>query len=151
VTCMVDQKRGEHAAEGEQYASRQGADQIIDELRQLLDAAAVRAEEYLHDRCAAMAASEDARDASCGWCPVCAVVSIMRGQRPELTARLAEHLAVLVALLRELLAEHQGNPSAPPPDSPEPATETKVQHIDVRRVNGHVLRETGTATEGCGC
>jgi hypothetical protein len=144
---MVDQQRGQHSATEEEYDSRQGADQIVDELRQLLDAVAFRTEEYLHD-CREATADPDA---PCGWCPVCAVVSIMRGQQPEMTVRLAEHLAGIVTLLRELLAQHQANPSPPRPDSSEPTTETKVQHIDVRRVNGHVLRETGTTTEGYGC
>jgi hypothetical protein len=135
---------------GEEYDSWQGADQIVDELRRLLDAVAFRAEEYLHD-CREAADDSDGRDTPCGWCPVCAVVSIVRGQRPEMTARLAEHLAGIVTLLRELLAEHQANPSPPRADSPEPTTETKVERIDVRRVNGHVLRETGTTTEGRRC
>jgi hypothetical protein len=43
--------------------------------------------------------------ATCTWCPVCAVVGLLRGERPELAARLAEHGVGLLAALRELLSE----------------------------------------------
>lgn len=49
------------------------------------------------------AAEEGSRDG--GWCPLCAVVAIVRGERPELAARLAEQAARLVALLRAVLAD----------------------------------------------
>lgn len=40
-----------------------------------------------------------------GWCPLCAIVGIFRGERPEFVARLMEQAAQLVALLRAVLAD----------------------------------------------
>jgi len=78
---------------------------------------------------------------ACGWCPLCAIVAVVRGERPELVARLAEQLAQLVALLRAVLADRwepeegvhmPGFRPAPRPaaDATGPA---RVQHIAVRR------------------
>lgn len=41
----------------------------------------------------------------CSWCPVCALAALMRGEHHELLAVLAGHVAVILALLRELLDE----------------------------------------------
>lgn len=43
--------------------------------------------------------------ARCGWCPLCAVVNVARGERPELSTRAFEQTAQLVALLRAVLAD----------------------------------------------
>ena len=61
----------------------------------------------------------------CSWCPVCALVAALRGEQPELTARLAEQAAGLVVLVRLLLeghgTHHQHATSAPgAPGAPEP-------------------------------
>lgn len=41
----------------------------------------------------------------CGWCPLCAVVSMARGNQPEFSARAIEQLAQLVGVLRAVLAD----------------------------------------------
>ena len=67
--------------------------------------------------------------ASCVTCPVCAVLAALRGERPELAVRLAEHASTLVTVLCAALEE--GNP----PASPEAARPTRtVQQIHVERV-----------------
>lgn len=114
-----------------------GREQIVDELRLLLDALAVRAEDYLRG----VGETEQTCEASCGWCPICAVAAIARGERPELTGKLAD----IVALLREALAEHAQ--ASAPQEEEEPAP-PKAQRIDIQRVNGQVLREDG-AQYGC--
>ncbi|HSK61972.1 MAG TPA: hypothetical protein VK935_23265, partial [Actinomycetospora sp.] len=43
----------------------------------------------------------------CTWCPVCALVAALRGEQPELTARLAEQASGLMALLRLMVQAHQ--------------------------------------------
>lgn len=48
----------------------------------------------------------------CDSCPVCAVITVMRGGRSELAVRLAEQATGLVALLRSALAEGLGASSA---------------------------------------
>ncbi|MDQ7802271.1 hypothetical protein Q5425_00910 [Amycolatopsis sp. A133] len=82
----------------------------------------------------------EADGSACGWCPLCAIVAVVRGERPELVARLVEQLAQLVALLRAVLADRwepdEGvhmpgfRPAPRPADS---RTSPRVQHIAVRR------------------
>lgn len=124
----------------EQTRNETGHEQLLEELRQLLDALALRAEDYLRG-CAG--GEVDSGSGACGWCPICAAAGLLRGQRPELTGRVAEQLAGFLQALRQLLTD----PSAAPQRSrPEEAAEertapTKVQHIAVRRVNGQVLND----------
>jgi hypothetical protein len=98
---------------------------LVEELRLLLDALAERAEPVLNR----FAAGEHAEHtpATCGWCPVCAGLAVLRGERPELAVRAAEHAAGLLAVLRAALAETQ-----PPPPTGDPDN-GRVQHIPVRR------------------
>jgi hypothetical protein len=66
----------------------------------------------------------------CATCPICAVIAALRGERPELAVRLAEHATGLVAVLRAALED-----GAPAPAAAEPAArpERRVQHIRVER------------------
>lgn len=149
---------------GRDDGSATAHDRIVDEFRLLLDAVAHRVEEYLNSRSEA-ADGRGEFSASCGWCPLCTVVALLRGQRPDL--RLVEQVAAAITLLRQSLAEpyeRQAPPDQPnmapdadpadadpagtdPEAAPEtdPARETKVQRISVRRVSGRVLSETTTA------
>ncbi|EOD68327.1 hypothetical protein [Amycolatopsis vancoresmycina] len=78
---------------------------------------------------------------ACGWCPLCAIVAVVRGERPELVARLAEQLAQLVALLRAVLADrwepeegvHMPGFKPAPRPAADATVPTRVQHIAVRR------------------
>ncbi|WP_371827682.1 hypothetical protein [Amycolatopsis sp. WQ 127309] len=78
---------------------------------------------------------------ACGWCPLCAIVAVVRGERPEFAARLLEQLAQLVALLRAVLADRWEPDEGvhmpgfrPAPRPPAGATASaRVQHITVRR------------------
>jgi hypothetical protein len=38
----------------------------------------------------------------CAWCPVCQLIGVLRGDRPELTERLADTQAALAGLFRAL-------------------------------------------------
>ena len=105
---------------------------LVEELRLLLDAVAERAGPWL-DR-----AAESSSD--CGWCPVCAVLALVRGEPNELAARGLDHAADLVALLRAVLADRWEpgvshmpgfTPSHSSPGSSSGSV--KVQHIPVRR------------------
>lgn len=74
-------------------------------------------------------------------CPVCAVIAVLRGERPELAVRLAEHAAGLLAVLQSAL--YEGDPHAgwsPPTGTAayassdgHPAPSRRVQHIRVDR------------------
>ncbi|QGK69426.1 hypothetical protein GIY23_07715 [Allosaccharopolyspora coralli] len=127
-----------------------GREQVVDELRQLLEALAGRAEEYLL-RAGQQQDAVHTGPESCGWCPVCAVLAIMRGERPELTARLVEQLAGLLTVLRQFATEHPraDEPSTTRHDEPE---RPDVQRITLQRVAGRVLREDespGRREPGC--
>lgn len=94
--------------------------------------------------------------AACTWCPLCATVGLLRGERPELATAIAAHTEGLVGALRTILTPPPTGPtrsadsggstgpagfagstgSATP--SPEPPP---VQHIEVRRA--------GEAGTGC--
>jgi hypothetical protein len=77
-----------------------------------------------------------AHGADCRWCPVCQAAAVLRGERPDVTAALADVLATTASVLRDLAAE----PPAParadaptetdgePDEEPGPAT---VQRIDI--------------------
>lgn len=64
----------------------------------------------------------------CTWCPLCAVVGLVRGDRPELAARLAEHATGLLAVLRDAAAQPDPAPHRTPSE-PGP----RVQRVTVRR------------------
>lgn len=151
----MDQTRddpGAHAHVGD--AGGAGA-----EFRLLLETLAHRAEEFLHglgadgDVTGARAWRDNGSAAATSRenCPMCAVLAVLRGERPELTSTVLEQLAALLAVVRRALDEHgrqaghgatpeQDRPHSAPDDAREPDGESKVQRIDVRRVRGNVVR-----------
>lgn len=102
--------------------------------------------------------------ATCNWCPVCASLALLRGQRPELAVRAAEHAAGLLAVFRAAMQEHDAHehahehahrpgpaedadqdgsaeratPAEPatPAGSAEPTARQRVQKIELRRPGG---------------
>lgn len=64
----------------------------------------------------------------CQWCPICQFLSVLRGERPEVTERVSEAGTAVFTMFRALLDgaaqhAHQGAPHPPPPP--------RVQHIDL--------------------
>jgi hypothetical protein len=57
----------------------------------------------------------------CRWCPVCQAAAVVRGERPEVTAALADVLTTAAAALRTFAAEH-ASPGVAETDA-EPAGE----------------------------
>jgi hypothetical protein len=104
-----------------------------DELRALVLAAMDRIGPVL-DRVRTEPAGSPGQPAAsaCAVCPVCAVIAALRGERPELAARLAEQAAGLLAVLRAALEEDPPAPAGPPPES-TPSSSRRVQHIHVDR------------------
>ncbi|WP_229795110.1 hypothetical protein [Saccharothrix coeruleofusca] len=106
---------------------------LVEELRLLLDAAAERAQPWLHR------VAEGGHDPrACGWCPLCNAVALVRGDRSELAAKAAEHLSGLIAVLRAALAEPAPDPAGPeaeagPESEAAQSRRPRVQHIPVVR------------------
>jgi hypothetical protein len=68
-------------------------------------------------------------DSDCRWCPLCQAAAIVRGERPEVSAALADILTATAAALRQFAGE-QGD--AAPEPAPAPADERPaVQRIDL--------------------
>lgn len=65
--------------------------------------------------------------AECQWCPLCQFMSVLRGERPELTERVAETGAALSSALRALLDAAAPRASEPQGDTGNP----RVQRIDL--------------------
>lgn len=128
---------------GESDAAGESRDKTAEELRLLLEAVASRAEEYLLGLSGGEQGACSSDGSACGWCPLCAVISLARGERPQLGAQLPEQLAGLAAALRQALVEHQasGHSSESHGAAHDDATEreAKVQPITVRRVRGSVV------------
>jgi hypothetical protein len=76
-----------------------------------------------------------AHPADCRWCPVCQVAAVVRGERPELTAALADVLTATATALRTFAeaprpdaeAGGEAEGGAAPETRPSPA----VQRIDI--------------------
>lgn len=80
-----------------------------------------------------------AHGADCRWCPVCQTAAVLRGERPEVTAALADVLATTASVLRDLAGE-PGRPGGPaaPDEAPRPQDDRDgdsgpgaVQRIDI--------------------
>jgi len=77
-------------------------------------------------------ASTEPHAADCRWCPVCQVAAVIRGERPEVTAALADVLTATATALRTFAAS--GDPE-PPVDPDAPADDRDppppVQQIEI--------------------
>jgi hypothetical protein len=66
----------------------------------------------------------------CRWCPVCQAAAVVRGERPEVTAALADLLTTAAAALRT-----NASAGATPPEheaqEPEDGEGPAVQQIDI--------------------
>ena len=110
-----------------------GHEGIGEDLRVLAMAALDRIDPVLDRLRSGAAGGEGASVApdTCASCPICAVIAALRGERPELAVRLAEHAAGLVAVLRTALEE--GAPAPAAADVTERPPARRVQRIRVER------------------
>jgi hypothetical protein len=105
------------------------------ELRLLVDVLLERVDPWLRSRAESLAAT----GAGCGWCPLCAALATLRGERPELTRRLAEHGSELLLALRTMLEQHGDRPcpaGTPAAGAGSAGAGPVVQRIPVRRCQG---------------
>lgn len=66
----------------------------------------------------------------CRWCPVCQAAAVVRGERPEVTAALADVLSTAAAALRTF-AEAGVTPPEPEVQDPQDGEGPPVQQIDI--------------------
>ncbi|HEY3630009.1 MAG TPA: hypothetical protein VGL21_03880 [Jatrophihabitantaceae bacterium] len=59
----------------------------------------------------------------CQWCPLCQLIMVLRGDRPELTEKITDATASMVAALRTLLDAATSHA--------QPAQQPRVQRIDL--------------------
>ncbi|HEV3360123.1 MAG TPA: hypothetical protein VG247_25195 [Pseudonocardiaceae bacterium] len=106
---------------------------LAEEFKLLLGVLAERAEPWLA-RLATTPEGAEHSPATCGWCPLCAGLAVLRGERPELAVRAAEHASGLLAVLRASLAERPPAEAKQAEAEEEPAPEPeRVQKIPIRR------------------
>ncbi|MGY2004085.1 hypothetical protein [Blastococcus sp. SYSU DS1024] len=78
--------------------------------------------------------SGDGHGGDCRWCPVCQAAAVVRGERPEVTAALADVLATTAAALRTF-AENQDAGSATPAAGEQQPTEQPTDQPAVQRID----------------
>jgi hypothetical protein len=70
----------------------------------------------------------------CRYCPLCQAVAVMRGERPEVSAALADLLTTTAASLRAVAESHaatQARPDQPQGDDEAGEPPPEVQRIDI--------------------
>jgi hypothetical protein len=80
----------------------------------------------------APAGAEGEHSSDCRWCPVCQVAAVVRGERPEVTAALADVLATAANALRTFAEAGAEAPAADArPDDTGAGDPPPVQRIDI--------------------
>ncbi len=72
--------------------------------------------------------------ADCAWCPLCQAAAVVRGERPEVSAALADVLTASAAALRAFADSVERTGPATPTaaeDVPEPEPPPAVQRIEI--------------------
>ncbi|MGY1913877.1 hypothetical protein [Blastococcus sp. SYSU DS0973] len=99
-----------------------GAD-WLDQARRLVDAVRAGGERP---------AGAQEHGSDCRWCPVCQTGAVLRGERPEVTAALADVLTTTADALRTFAEAPRADATAPAAEGEdEPAAQPAVQRIDI--------------------
>ncbi|MGY1624111.1 hypothetical protein ACI789_18080 [Geodermatophilus sp. SYSU D00965] len=90
----------------------------------------------------------DGHPADCRWCPVCQVAAVVRGERPEVTAALADVLGAAAAALRSFSEGGREAPAEDPGAQPGTGTaaETAAGAETGTEAEAAAAAETGTET-----
>jgi hypothetical protein len=102
-----------------------GAD-WLDSARRLVDALRPEPSEA-----AGTPTAEGAHGADCRWCPVCQAAAVVRGERPEVTAALADILTTTAAALRTFAGEQPAPADAAAPQDDPGDEPPAVQRIEI--------------------
>ncbi|CAM2968535.1 Integral membrane protein [Prescottella defluvii] len=131
---------GEHAELAAEL--RALAETVLDRLEPILL-------EIAADRTGERGAGTDGADtglqpacSTCSWCPLCALAALIRGEQHDLVTRLAGQGSVVLAILRQILDDHDraatdaaagsaAAGTAPPAESSPPAPTSSFVPIDV--------------------
>jgi hypothetical protein len=77
----------------------------------------------------------------CRWCPLCQTAAMLRGERPELSAAMADVLATAAEALRSVAAQGADGPPAGQPSAeqaaPEDAADPDLIDLDEPPAPGH--------------
>jgi hypothetical protein len=109
-----------------------GAD-WVDQARRLLDAFVQGSAASPNGPSQAGSSGADAH-ADCSWCPLCQAAAVVRGERPEVTAALADVLTAAATALRtfaESAPPAEPDPPAPAEDGPQAEPSPPVQRIEI--------------------
>lgn len=104
---------------------RQPEDELAEfaaELKLLAEAVLERVEPVLRRSAAAGRTDWE----SCSWCPVCAAAALIRGERHDVLAAIADHGTAIVTVLREALAGVPVEPVRFDPETGEPHEHSPV-------------------------
>jgi hypothetical protein len=107
-----------------------GAD-WVDQARRLLDAFVAGSAAEPADQ---PAGGGRAHGSDCSWCPLCQAAAVVRGERPEVTAALADVLTTTATALRtfaESVPPAEPDPPASEDDAPEAEPPPAVQRIEI--------------------
>ena len=100
----------------------------LDQARRLLDT-------FVHGQAAPPAERGAAHGADCAWCPLCQAAAVVRGERPEVTAALADVLTATATALRTFAAAAGGETAHDAGSAPGRADERDetpaVQRIEI--------------------
>jgi len=66
----------------------------------------------------------------CQWCPLCQFAAVLRGERPEVTERVAEASTALMSAMKTFVEAAASATPAPPRPRPRPSHDG-VQRIDL--------------------
>lgn len=73
----------------------------------------------------------DERETVCQWCPLCQLVAVLRGDRPEVTERLAAAGTAVLAAVRALVEAAAAGASGADPEQPPATGGPRLHKIDL--------------------
>jgi hypothetical protein len=91
----------------------------VDQARAALAGLGATLGDTLREAAARSAAEPGVHAADCRWCPVCQAAAVLRGERPEVTAALADLVGAAATALRAFAEAGPPAPTAPPDPDPE--------------------------------
>jgi hypothetical protein len=81
------------------------------------------------------AEAQDGHRRDCQWCPLCQCAAVLRGERPDLTDRVAEAGAALVVALRAVADAVSGTAPAAPSSAPQHRAPDQSSAPRVQRIS----------------